>query len=139
MYGWCQRSAGITPRYASAAALTIAKTAPVSSSRQRRMVPTRGHSTGVWWRRFDQSARSSYSRRRKSVLRPLAAPPPEARDGARAAVAPCRPGARATTPLAVVLGRLLHRRVPFLRPRKRLDPVQGGHGRAGDEHLLSGA
>src|SRR4051812_13373602 len=33
MYGSCQRSAGITPRYAAAAALTIARIAGRSSSR----------------------------------------------------------------------------------------------------------
>ncbi len=33
MYGSCQRSSGITPRYASAAALTIASTSSSSSSR----------------------------------------------------------------------------------------------------------
>src|SRR5262245_66081922 len=38
MYGSCQRSAGITPRYASAAALTIAKIASTSAAVQRRMV-----------------------------------------------------------------------------------------------------
>src|SRR5258705_9889493 len=37
MYGSCQRSAGITARYASAAALTIARMAERSSSRQDRM------------------------------------------------------------------------------------------------------
>src|SRR3954451_18715747 len=43
MYGSCQRSAGMTPRYASAAALTIERIAARSSSRQGRtslMVPT---------------------------------------------------------------------------------------------------
>jgi hypothetical protein len=38
MYGSRQRSAGITSRYASAAALTIARIAARSSSRQRRTV-----------------------------------------------------------------------------------------------------
>src|SRR5688572_12031430 len=37
MYGSCQRSSGITPRYASAAALTIARIASRSSSRHARM------------------------------------------------------------------------------------------------------
>src|SRR5690349_1063789 len=37
MYGSCQRSSGITPRYASAAAFTIAKIASRSSSRHRRI------------------------------------------------------------------------------------------------------
>src|SRR5215210_5943010 len=37
MYGSCQRSAGITPRYFSAAALTIAEIASRSSSPQRRI------------------------------------------------------------------------------------------------------
>jgi hypothetical protein len=38
MYGSCQRSAGITSRYASAAALTIARIAARSSSEQGRML-----------------------------------------------------------------------------------------------------
>ena len=37
MYGSCHRSSGITPRYATAAALTIAPIAASSSSRQRRI------------------------------------------------------------------------------------------------------
>src|SRR5688500_10762368 len=37
MYGSCQRSSGITPRYASAAVLTIARIASRSSSRHARM------------------------------------------------------------------------------------------------------
>src|SRR5882762_1373006 len=38
MYGSCHRSAGITPRYASAATFTIARIASRSSSRQGRML-----------------------------------------------------------------------------------------------------
>src|SRR5262245_37050605 len=40
MYGSCQRSAGITPRYASAAALTSASISSRSSSRHRRISAT---------------------------------------------------------------------------------------------------
>src|ERR1044072_2039132 len=38
MYGSCQRSAGLTPRYALAAALMMARSVATSSSRHRRMV-----------------------------------------------------------------------------------------------------
>src|SRR3954465_7181585 len=47
MYGSCQRSAGITPRYASAAAFTIARVAPRSSSRQGRMAMRRLYGAAV--------------------------------------------------------------------------------------------
>src|SRR4051812_9863339 len=41
MYGSCQRSGGITSRYASAAALTIARISSRSSSRQGRIAMPR--------------------------------------------------------------------------------------------------
>src|SRR3954447_9035571 len=47
MYGSCQRSAGITPRYTSAAAFTIARMAPRSSSRQGRMAMCRLYGAAV--------------------------------------------------------------------------------------------
>src|SRR4051795_13469196 len=47
MYGSCQRSAGITPRYASAAALTISRIAGRSSSRQGRIVLTARYCTAM--------------------------------------------------------------------------------------------
>src|SRR3954449_2219765 len=47
MYGSCQRSAGITPRYASAAALTISRIAGRSASTQGRMALTARYCTAM--------------------------------------------------------------------------------------------
>ena len=58
MYGSCHRSAGITPRYASAARLTIRRISARSSSRQRRT-----QSSATVRRRRSCAARRAASRR----------------------------------------------------------------------------
>src|SRR5688572_32067378 len=68
MYGSCHRSGGITPRYASAAALTIATMAAPSSERHGRILFGAAMSSPARARRTCNNARDKGDRMRFMVI-----------------------------------------------------------------------